>query len=135
MATPDPACRGRILLVEDDCDAAYFAVHVLTTMGQFDVTHTADPRVALQRVRSESWDLVLTDVDLPGMTGSELLGALRQYMPALPVVVMTACAAADESLDGLRGQADALLHKPVLPTRLVAIVSAHVPKRPGQWPD
>jgi DNA-binding response OmpR family regulator len=135
MTTPDPAGRGRILLIEDDCEAAYFAVHVLTTMGRFDVIHTADPRVALQRVRSEPWDLVVTDVDLPAMTGSELLRALRQAVPALPVAVMTACAAADGRLDGLRGQADAFLYKPVPPTRLVAVVSALIPKRPGQWPD
>jgi DNA-binding response OmpR family regulator len=135
MTTPDPAGRGRILLVEDDCEAAYFAVHVLTTMGQFDVTHTADPRVALRRARSEPWDLVLTDLDLPTMTGSELLRALRQTVPALPVAVMTACAAADGRLDGLRGQADAFLHKPVTPTRLVAVVSALIPERADRWPS
>jgi two-component system, NtrC family, response regulator HydG len=134
MSTPGPAGRGRILLVEDDCEAAYFAVHVLTTMGRFDVAHTADPRVALQWVRSGPWDLVVTDVDLPGMTGAELLRALRQAVPALPVAVMTACAAADGRLDGLRRQADAFLHKPVPPDRLVAAVSALIAEQASRWP-
>jgi DNA-binding response OmpR family regulator len=120
--------------VEDDADAAYYAVHVLTRMGGFEVSHTPDPAVALERARSLPFDLVLTDVDLPGMTGSELLGALRQAVPALPVAVMTARAATDGSLNGLRRQVDALLHKPVAPDRLVAVVSALIPERAGWWP-
>ena len=92
-------------------------------MGGFEVSHTPDPAIALQRACSLPWDLVLTDVDLPGMSGSQLLDALRQAVPALPVAVMTARAAADTSLDGLRRQADALLHKPVPPDQLIAAVS------------
>jgi CheY-like chemotaxis protein len=126
MTTPASACRGRILLVEDDQEAAYFAVHVLTTMGQFDVTHTADPRVALDRARSEPWDLVLTDLDLPGMTGLELLTALRRAAPALPVAVITAGAALGPGSEAARRQADAFLQKPVPPAQLVALAVALV---------
>jgi DNA-binding response OmpR family regulator len=125
MDIPGPTGRqGRILLVEDDADAAYYATYVLTRMGGFKVSHTLDPLVALQRARSLPWDLVLTEVDLPGMTGAQLIDALRQAVPALPVVVMTACAPADASLDGLHRRADALLHKPVPPARLIAIAAA-----------
>jgi CheY-like chemotaxis protein len=135
MNRADPAGRrGRILLVEDDADAAYYAIHVLTRMGGFEVSHTPDPAAALQRACALPWDLVLTDVDLPGMTGPELIEALRQAVPALPVAVMTARAATDGSLDGLRKQVDAFLHKPVPPARLVAVVSALIPERPGRWP-
>ena len=124
MITADSARRGRILLVEDDCEAAYFAVHVLSTMGQFDVTHTADPRVALDRARSERWDLVLTDLDLPTMTGLDLLGALRQAVPALPVAVITAGTALGPGADAARRQADAFLCKPVPAAQLVAVAWA-----------
>ncbi len=124
MTTPASACRGRILLVEDDQEAAFFAVHVLTTMGRFDVTHTADPRGALDRARSEPWDLVLTDLDLPGMSGLELLAALRQVRPALPVVVITAHQAAGREPEAARRRADAFLQKPVLPAQLVAVAEA-----------
>jgi DNA-binding response OmpR family regulator len=127
--------RGRVLLVEDDADAAYYAVHVLTRMGGFEVSHTPDPAIALQRAHSLPWDLVITDVDLPGMTGSELLDALRQAVPGLPVAVMTARAATDGSLNGLRRQVDAFLYKPVAPDRLVAVVSALIPERTGRWPS
>ena len=124
MTTEDSVRPGRILLVEDDHDAACYAVHVLTTLGRFDVTHTTDPRVALDRASSEPWDLVLTDLDLPGMTGLELLAALREATPVLPVAVLTAELPEGAALGRLLAIADAYLEKPVLPGRLVAAVTA-----------
>jgi CheY-like chemotaxis protein len=124
MTTAAPARRGRILLVEDDQEAAYFAVHVLTTMGRFDVTHTADPRIALDRARSEPWDLVLTDLDLPAMTGLDLLGALRRAVPGLPVAVITADAGPGPGANAARRQADAFLQKPVPAAQLIAVAVA-----------
>ncbi len=125
MSRTDPATpRGRILLVEDDADSAYYAVHVLTTMGHFEVGYTPDPAVALRRARSECWDLALADADLPSVTGTELLEALRQAVPALPVAVMTAHVAIGVGMESLRRSADAFLEKPVPPARLIAVASA-----------
>jgi DNA-binding response OmpR family regulator len=129
MTTAASVHRGRILLVEDDREAAYFAVRVLTTMGQFYVIHTADPRVALDRARSEPWDLVLTDLDLPGMTGLELLAALRWAAPALPIAVITAQAAWSPETSVARRRADAYLQKPVPAARLVAAAEALIGTR------
>jgi CheY-like chemotaxis protein len=84
------SARGRILLIEDDPQAALFAIHVLANRGRFEVTHTADPAVALLLAASERWDLVLTDLELPGMSGLELIDALRRVAPAVPVAVVTA---------------------------------------------
>jgi CheY-like chemotaxis protein len=129
MKTTGPAAhRGRILVVEDDPEAAHFAVHVLGTMGQFDVTHMADPVAALRCASSEPWDLVLTDLEMPGMTGLELLDALRQVAPALPVAVLTAHVTADSSMAALRAGADEFLEKPVRPDQLIAIATELVSK-------
>src|SRR6201992_4467784 len=111
MTTPASARRGSILLVEDDHEAAYFAVHVLTTMGRFEVTHTMDPRVALDRARTEPWDLVLTDLHLPALTGLDLLNALRKTAPSLPVAVVTADASAGPGTAAAQRRADAFLQK------------------------
>ena len=110
--------------MEDDADGAYYALYVLTTMGHFEVGHTPDPAAAVQRARSEPWDLVLADADLPSMTGTELLEALRQAVPALPVAVMTAHVAVGAAMESLRRSADAFLEKPVPPSRLIAVASA-----------
>jgi CheY-like chemotaxis protein len=120
--TPSCAPQGRLLVVEDDPDAAMFFRHVLAGRGGYDVTHTADPAQALAMAGREPWDLLLTDLHLPGMTGLELMAAVRRVRPGLPVVLVTAH---DPALLRLpRGQPDALLHKPVAAARLLATVGA-----------
>lgn len=117
---------GRILLIEDDPVAAHFAMHVLGKRGGFDVRHTPDPAVALRLAGSQTWDLVLTDLELPGMTSRELLAALRKFDPALPVAVITAHEPSDTALQALRNEADEFLQKPVRPEQLLATVTALV---------
>jgi LmbE family N-acetylglucosaminyl deacetylase/ActR/RegA family two-component response regulator len=124
-SAPDEA-PGRILLVEDDAVTAHFMVHVLGERGGFDVVHTPDPAAALAQASSGDWDLVLTDAELPGMTGLELLQELRRAAPGVPVAVVTAHEAADASMRELRRQADEFLQKPVRPVQLREIAAALV---------
>jgi LmbE family N-acetylglucosaminyl deacetylase/CheY-like chemotaxis protein len=124
----EPESPGRILVVEDDPEAAAYALHVLRTRGGFEVTHIADPLAALGRARAERWDLVLTDVEMPGMTGIELLEAVREISPQLPVAVVTAHPSVDYAVRALRNKADEFLEKPVLPDKLVGTVAALVAK-------
>jgi CheY-like chemotaxis protein/LmbE family N-acetylglucosaminyl deacetylase len=119
---------GRILLVEDDAVAAHFAMHVLGRQGGFEVVHTPDPAVALQRVSSEAWDLVLTDAELPGMTGLELLEAVCRLSPGLPIAVITAHEPGETTVQALRKRADEFLQKPVRPDRLLAAAVSLVAK-------
>jgi CheY-like chemotaxis protein len=129
MSTTSPTvARGRILVVDDDPEAALFAVYVLVNRGQFDVTHTADPAVALQLAATEHWDLVLTDMEMPGMTGLELLAALRQVAPALPVAVVTAHAPADMMAAALLSHPDEYLQKPLRINQLIATAIALISK-------
>jgi LmbE family N-acetylglucosaminyl deacetylase/CheY-like chemotaxis protein len=129
MTTIDPAApRGRILLVEDDFEAASFAIQVLAVRNGFEVVHTADPAAALRLASSEPWDLVLTDVEMPGMTGIELLESLRQADPYLPVAVVTAHATVDIAIGALRNRADDFQEKPLRPARLVAMATDLIAK-------
>lgn len=126
MTSELAAPRARILLVENDPDAALFAIHVLGTRGGFDVTHAADTADALRLAATQAWDLVLTDLELPGMTGLELLRALRRLAPGLPVAVLTAQHPAEAQAAEVRGLADAFLYKPVPVDDLIATVTALV---------
>lgn len=119
---------GRILVVDDDLVAGRFLTHLLGERGGFDVTHTPDPAVALKRASSESWDLVLTDVEMPGMTGLELLQRLRRVSPDLPVAVITGHASIDSAVSALRDHADEFLQKSMPPEQILATISAVVAK-------
>jgi CheY-like chemotaxis protein len=114
--------RRRILLIDDDPDAALFATHVLTTRGQCDVTHAADAAAGLRAAAAGRWDLVLTEVEVRGLTGTELLHALRRLAPALPIVILTAHMPAEATAAELRSHADAFLSKPVRIDCLIATV-------------
>jgi DNA-binding response OmpR family regulator len=98
-AAPSSTVRGRILVVEDDQDTALFLRHVLESRGEFEATHTADPAAALALVVDEPWDLVVTDLELPGMNGLELVAALRRMVPSLPVLIVTSHATAVQGID------------------------------------
>jgi CheY-like chemotaxis protein len=101
-----------VLLVEDDPEAALFAVYALGKRGRFEVAHTADPAAALALAAAEPWDLAITDLDLPVMSGIELIAELRAIAPGLPVILITAQAPGDVPLPpGYR--LDGLLSKPV----------------------
>jgi DNA-binding response OmpR family regulator len=115
-AAPAPSARGRVLVVEDDQDTALFLRHVLESRGEFEVTHTADPAAALALVVDEPWDLVVTDLELPGMNGLELIGALRRLAPSLPVLIVTS------HVTGVRGIDYPVLLKPLRVEELLATV-------------
>jgi CheY-like chemotaxis protein len=88
---------------------------VLSKRGGFDITHVADPTVALTLAVTRPWDLVIADLDLPIMSGLEFVAALRRMAPELPVVLVTAYPHDVPTLaprDHAR-QPDAVLAKPV----------------------
>jgi two-component system response regulator HydG len=119
---------GRILVVDDDAVSGRFIARLLAERGGFDVTHLADPAEALHQASSQAWDLVLTDVEMPGMTGVELLQTLRKVAPGLPVVVITGHASVDRAVTALRDHADEFLQKSMPPEELSEAVSTALAK-------
>ncbi len=128
MTGPASGVPGRILLVEDDPEAALFAIRVLGVRGGFDVTHSAGPVAALCQAREESWDLVITDIEMPGMTGLELLEQLRRHDPLVPVAVVTAHVTVGNAVSALRSRADEFLEKPLRAEPLIETAAALVAK-------
>ena len=120
-----PASRGRILLVEDDPDLAFFATHVLTRLGRFAVTHTPDPATALTLAANGPYHLVFADLDLPVMSSLELITALRRQVPGLPVVLLVPAALSACPTAALRAcRPDQVLAKPVPACDLLAAAAS-----------
>ncbi|MDG6404735.1 response regulator, partial [Pseudomonas quasicaspiana] len=70
---------------------------------------------ALLAAADESFGLVISDVNMPGMDGHQLLGLLRERHPQLPVLLMTAHGAVDRAVDAMRHGAADYLVKPFEP--------------------
>jgi two-component system C4-dicarboxylate transport response regulator DctD len=115
--------RGaRILVVEDDPAAARFTEYVLGTLHGYEVICVTDPVAALALIKDEAWDLVLADLDLPLMSGLQLLESTREVAPDLPFVLITASPTVELGTAALRLEADAFIEKPIRPGRLGEIV-------------
>ena len=121
MELREPGQRGgRILLIDDDRALGGFMTRVLSELGGFEVAHELDPADALRRVETEEWDLLITDIELPGMSGLELLERVRELVPDLPVAVITGHPSVDYAVSALRGAAAEFLSKPISAEDLAA---------------
>jgi two-component system, OmpR family, alkaline phosphatase synthesis response regulator PhoP len=115
----------RALVVEDDPDIVELLVHYLSADG-WTVDALADGRRALERARAGGYQLVILDLQLPGMDGLALCAELRRE-PAtrdLPIVMLTARGDEADRIVGLEMGADDYVVKPFSPKELVARVRA-----------
>lgn len=89
--TVTPPGRGqRILLVDDEAAVADVGARLLESLGYHVVLHTdPDEAAAYFLANRNAVDALVTDLTMPGMTGTTLLGHLRRYRPDLPVVIAT----------------------------------------------
>ena len=116
-----------ILLVEDNTQNAYLATYLLERAGH-RVVAAADGPTALERAAAEPPDVVLLDVQLPGMDGFAVLAALRA-LPALattPVVAVTALALAGDRERILQAGFTGYIEKPIDPPSFVAAVDRFI---------
>jgi CheY-like chemotaxis protein len=114
-----PGNGRRVLIVDDAAEMRMLIRIALADLGGFIVSEAADATEALGMIRAERPDAVLLDVQLPGMDGPELLALLREEGNAVPVVFLTATAAAgSEELENL--DARGVLQKPFPVDQLAA---------------
>lgn len=118
MATPP----YRVLIVEDDEDVALYVQTVLERRLGCEAVVLGSSFGFTETVRSFAPDVLVTDIELPGTSGLELMDAAREIDPLLPVIVMTAHSSVDYAVRALRGGADEFLQKPLNSKDLVSAV-------------
>lgn len=101
----------RLLLVEDKDSFRSLLIQALAGSA-FEVTATGDPREALAHLASGPFDLLCTDLRLPGLSGLELIRRAKRLQPALRVLLMSAFAEARDIVEAVQAGADDFLPKP-----------------------
>lgn len=114
--------RRKILVVDDEERMVRFIRLNLEHDG-FRVSEAFDGRQALDQLRTESPDLVLLDVMMPGLDGFEVLQMIRE-VSKIPVLMLTAKGEEDDRVRGLELGADDYITKPFSPRELVSRVKA-----------
>ncbi|MFP5253869.1 MAG: response regulator transcription factor [Actinomycetes bacterium] len=114
---------GTVLVVEDEREIRELLRRYLERAGHA-VLSTGSGAEALRMVEASSPDLVLLDLGLPDLDGTELLRGVRQDGRRTPVLVLTARAGVDDRIRGLSLGADDYVTKPFSPTEVVLRVGA-----------
>ncbi|MDR2306389.1 MAG: sigma-54 dependent transcriptional regulator [Paucimonas sp.] len=119
----------KVLLVEDDRTLRQALADTLE-IGGFSHRAVGSGEEALQAVVEESFSLVVSDVNMPGMDGHQLLAQLGRHHPQLPVLLMTAHAAVERAVEAMRQGAVDYLVKPFEPKALISLVERHAVGHP-----
>jgi LmbE family N-acetylglucosaminyl deacetylase/CheY-like chemotaxis protein len=107
----------RILIVEDDDFLAEAIEALLRSLGE--VTRTARAEDALRLVGEREWDVVVSDIELPGISGLEFVERSKSARPELSILILSSHASFDFAVTALRAGAADYMTKPADPGALV----------------
>jgi len=108
----------KVLIVEDD-QALREALCDTVELAGIDYLQAEDGESALEVLQQQPVDMVITDVNMPGIDGHELLSRIRQSNPVLPVMLMTAYGQVEKAVEAIRNGAVDYLMKPFEPQALI----------------
>jgi DNA-binding NtrC family response regulator len=112
MSQQAPPPLGRVLVVDDERQQRDILQMILESEGYATATAANGPQ-ALEALRASRFDLVLTDLKMPGMNGVVLLQELLRTAPAICVILMTAHGSIDTAVDAMKKGAFDYLTKPL----------------------
>lgn len=122
---------GRILIVEDRASLRKMLEHALAGEG-YAVEVSASAEEAVARLAAGAFDLVLTDLKLPGASGLEVVKAARAAQPPAAAIVMTAYGTVGAAVEAMKLGASDFLEKPVeIDELLRRVASSAAPTEPG----
>ena len=123
-----------LLLVEDDPKVSEFVRRSLRAEG-YIVDLAATGIAAVQQFQEHQYDLVLLDLMLPELSGTQVLRLIRRSQPSMPVLVLTARDAVEDKVAHLEAGADDYLSKPFDITELLARIKALLRRAPSPRAD
>jgi two-component system response regulator HydG len=115
--------KARLLIAEDDADLRDLLQDDLEDAG-YETTLAVDGRAAHALIARENMviDLLITDVNMPGLTGLDLLASMREQRPEAPVVVITAFGSVEQAVEMVKAGAFQYLTKPFETTALLSVI-------------
>jgi DNA-binding NtrC family response regulator len=117
--------KPKILLIEDDASTAASLQKVLCAEG-YDVDHASRGDEGLERARRQRYDVIITDLRLPGVSGMELVAQLHAEKPKQPVILMTAHGTTETAIEATKQGACDYLLKPFEADELLDLVASAV---------
>jgi two-component system KDP operon response regulator KdpE len=126
--------NGKILVTDDDPHVRRALQSTLHSLG-FDVAEAEDGEHALMRIRQNPYDVVLLDVNMPGMGGVAACRELRQLFPSLQILMLTVRDGESDKVQALDAGADDYVTKPFSVPELVARLKSATRRATGSVPE
>jgi DNA-binding NtrC family response regulator len=120
--------RAQILVIDDEPLMRDFLEETLVRSG-FGVVTASDGTTGLGEIRSNSYDLVITDIRMPGVDGIGLLEETKKLQPEMAVIMMTAYASVETAVEALRLGASDYIMKPFTPEKVERVVETVLRER------
>jgi excisionase family DNA binding protein len=103
--------RARVLLVDDEASIRDLLAKTLA-LAEYDVDVCFDGRSALERMRMYPYDLLITDLKMPGMDGLAVIREAKRYKADLPVIIITGFSTESSAIEAVNLGVDGYLTKP-----------------------
>ena len=110
------------VLVVDDQETNRVTLERILRRESWEVTQAADGQIALDQVRAQAPDVMVTDLKMPGLNGLELLKAVRTVAPEVEVILMTAFGTVETAVDAMKEGAYDYVTKPLKRSEIVSSV-------------
>lgn len=114
--------RERVLVVDDEPGMLEVCRDSLEVLDDIEVVTEQESRRAAELLRTGTWDLIILDIRMPGLSGVELLGIAREQDPDQPVLMLTAYPTVETAVESMKLGAADYITKPFLPDDLRATV-------------
>lgn len=109
----------KILVIDDEMDMLMMLRMLIEDNTDHSVETTNNPSEGLKRLSDESFDLVITDLKMPGIDGMELFAEIRKSVPHLPVILITAYGSQEVADEAIREGISDFITKPFKKDRIL----------------
>jgi CheY-like chemotaxis protein len=117
---------ARILVIEDNGDNMELMAYLLRAFGHM-VQEAVEGEAGLKHARYGPFDLILCDLQMPGMDGYEVVRRMKENLPSIPMVAVTAYAMVGDRDKVLAAGFDGYIPKPINPETFVGEIEAFLP--------
>jgi len=112
--------KGRVLIIDDDSGVRDMLAQALSDVGGYHTEIASDGLDGLEKIRSDEYDVIFTDLKMPRLNGMEFLKKCKEISPATPVVVLTGVSTTEIAVSAMRKGACDFITKPSRVEKIVA---------------
>jgi FixJ family two-component response regulator len=102
----------RLLIVDDELDMLLLLKMILTEKTTYEVVTTPNPLEVEHLFQEKAFQLVISDLSMPGMDGIELIGIIKKLDPVVPVIIITAYGSIESAVESIKKGAFDFITKP-----------------------